>query len=1001
MIYFFETIYHLILGFTYLALMGYPVLKLLLPKDLFLEYGRLLVFPVGYLILGLGAFSLSASSGLSANQSVSVVSALLAVISVGLLVREGGSLKSLTLHVKQSAFDSVILVFPMFLFMFWPLFINGSETYLGAVNPDYFAGFIDNYFLQQGYSVGDFMKGTDTYSPINYLAGSLSSSARFASGLVGISLETFLGLTTREAMTVSIALFLSCLPATMYFFSRIVFGLDRRAAKYSAWLACVSGPIALSYLYFYLGQNSGLAALPLVLTVGFLTLIRPDPKLLVLFGLLVNALFVTYLGMLAYAIAPLGALWWYLLLTRQTKALTLIALVIGLISVTLVVNFGMLPEIYSMAFGWGNVIGQTLQGQYFLDFLTEMFFPLYLGSVTYPVQNSFYELIFGRFSFYAILVSTIAFALYLLACISRWGSNNVDWRSLLLGVALAFGAYVSVWLACGIPNTHYALIALPFASVVGGFILIAIFLWIRSSTKDVARLVTILSAIIIYTIVWWIYTFERQYGYAVFKMASWLQFLLIPFVAYGMTLRFSGGATFLTNTKNKAMVLGAALFIVSNVATTIEYGVKGMGRDTRNGYIINSFDVAGNRDYFDLEPAIRKHVLPDETVGLMFVDSIQNHWVAYYLRDYRTSMLSHQVLPGDDENLPNILTNLVTDYYGNVSEATNVFFHGATDDFILTWNEGHINDDIVVPNFKTKPIWENSTFRLFRSRDNPDQVFTGRGYYRTEYYDRPMGWWWPKTMRWTAEGGEVYLMRPSKIGEPYRLTFDAIVGFQLDSDSRHIELWANGVKFDEFKVDSATRYVSKPFIPNEQVVKLVIKVKEKVRPMRRPLPIWNQDIPTDYRQLNIGLSNISVLPEGELSSLHDCGGALIGDEMLRCSLSFNGIQVDRWMGDKATIEFDASISPRGSELVIKGFAPGNLNFTYPLDVDVSVNGITSVHQIDSAGEFALVLGLPKLGAGESFKVELDPAEVHDLTGQFRLRQKLVKQSIKLDGFTFR
>ena len=119
--------------------------------------------------------------------------------------------------------------------------------------------------------------------------------------------------------------------------------------------------------------------------------------------------------MLAYVIAPLGALWWYLLLTRQTKALTLIALVIGLISVTLVVNFGMLPEIYSMAFGWGNVIGQTLQGQYFLDFLTEMFFPLYLGSVTYPIQNSFYELIFGRFSFYAILVSTIAFAMYLLA----------------------------------------------------------------------------------------------------------------------------------------------------------------------------------------------------------------------------------------------------------------------------------------------------------------------------------------------------------------------------------------------------------------------------------------------------------------------------------------------------------------------------------------------------------------------------------------------------------
>lgn len=997
MIYFFETIFYLLLGFLYLALMGYPFMKLLFPKDLYGEYGRMLLYPVGYLIMALGAFSLSASSGLSANQSVTTVSLLFISISLILLMRQGGSVASIVQGIRRGAFESLVLVAPMFLFMFWPLFINGSDTYLGAVNPDYFAGFLDNYFLQQGYSVRDFVKGTDTYSPINYLAGSLSSSARFASGLIGVSFETFFGMTTREAMTTSIALFLACLPGTVYFFSRVVFGLNRVASKYSAWMICISGPIALSYLYFYLGQNSGLAALPLVLTMGFLALTRPDPKLLILFALLANALFVTYLGMLAYAVAPLGALWWYLLLTKQTRPLTLITLIIGLILVSLAVNFAMLPAIFSMAVGWGNVIGQTLQGQYFLDFLTEMFFPLFLGSVAYPVQNSSYELIFGRYASSAILVSTIILAGYLLFCISRWRTTNDDWRSRLVSAMLAIGAYVSVWLACGVPRTHYALIALPFACLVGGFVFFAIVSWILGNRKDYPRLVTVISAIVIYTIVWWAYTFERQYGYAVFKMASWLQFLLIPFVAYGMTIYFESGNQFIKDVKNKAVVLGGVLFITSNIVTTMDYGVKGMGRNTYNGYIINNFDVSGNRDYFDLKSAITKHVAAEESVGLMFVDSIQNHWVAYYLREHRISLLSHELMPGDDENLPNIFTNLVTDYYGNVREATNVFFHGATDDFILTWNEGHINEDIVVNNYKTSPIWENSTFRLYRSKDVPDQVFTGRGYYRTEYYDRLMGWWWPKTMRWTAAGGEVYLMRPSKIGQPYRLTFDAIVGLELESDSRHIELWANGVKFDDFKIDSAARYISKPFIPTEQVVKLVIKVKEKVRPMKRPLPIWNDDIPTDYRQLNIALSNISVTPDGQSRELANCGTTLTGDEILRCALSFNGIQVDRWIGDKARIDLSRSGFGDASKLILNGFAPGNLNFTYPLEVDVLINGSQSVHRIDSAGEFSLGLSLPRLEAGQVVSIEIDPSQVHDLTGQFRLRRKLVKQSLKIDA----
>jgi hypothetical protein len=84
-------------------------------------------------------------------------------------------------------------------------------------------------------------------------------------------------------------------------------------------------------------------------------------------------------------------------------------------------------------------------------------------------------------------------------------------------------------------------------------------------------------------------------------------------------------------------------------------------------------------------------------------------------------------------------------------------------------------------------------------------------------------------------------------------------------------------------------------------------------------------------------------------------------------------------------------------LILNGFAPGNLNFTYPLEVDVLINGSQSVHRIDSAGEFSLGLSLPRLEAGQVVSIEIDPSQVHDLTGQFRLRRKLVKQSLKIDA----
>jgi len=87
----------------------------------------------------------------------------------------------------------------------------------------------------------------------------------------------------------------------------------------------------------------------------------------------------------------------------------------------------------------------------------------------------------------------------------------------------------------------------------------------------------------------------------------------------------------------------------------------------------------------------------------------------------------------------------------------------------------------------------------------------------------------------------------------------------VDFEGRQLSkpIWGGKANLDEFTVDSATRHLSKPFVPAPDVTKIVIKVRGRVPPGRRPLPLWNRDIPFDYRQLNLLLANIRVVPDGE------------------------------------------------------------------------------------------------------------------------------------------
>lgn len=925
-------------------LMGLGIVKALLPEDLERRYGTLITPTVGYLAFSFFSFTISASLRIGAPTASWIVLALLCAAGIASQLRREWRVEPRA--IAADLWLTLTLILPMALVTLLSFFRFGAQTYLGAVNPDYFAGVVDNYFLAQGNSVASFTSATtDTHYPIPYIAGHLSVSARFGAGMFGILAHQVLHAPQRTALTLVIAFFLLSLPLTLYFMCRVVMLLEHRAAVLAAWLVGLSAPVAMSYLYFYVGQNSGLPALPLALAACFLMLVRPGWRTLLFAALLGNALFVNYFAMLPYALAPAGALGLYLLLTRRLSIGRALGIAFAFLAITVALKLGNVRETLDSMRAWMNVIGQSLQGQFFLDFLTESFFPFFLGVYNYP-SNPWYVKHLGD-----------------------------------LGVRL-WGALVS------------AMILLLVAESVRR--------WARR-TPDAAARVFVLSALAIYAAVWYRYSFMQQYGYAVFKMSSWLQFILVPFIAFGFfDLRerlASGPRSVAARAGLAAGVALCGVYAALNLVSSLRHAYNGAGRNTESGYIVNHFGTAGNYDYFALPAMAARFVGSRQSIGLMFTDSIRNYWTAYYLRDYRQSILAHETLPGDDENLPDVRSGMVVDYYGNVRPDQNAFFHGDSDDFILTWGVHDLNQDIVAPRFAAPPVWENPSFRLFRASDARDVLFTGRGFYRLEYFPPISAYFFPRVMRWSADGGEFYLMRVSQPGKPYRLAFDALVGYEYPRDSRTLEIWMDGRKLQDIVVTHSARVVSGPFYPGAGVHKIVVKIRERNRPLPRELAIWNTNIPKDYRRLNVAFAEVELLPPGTPPRAAAALGSRVGiiDFMHRYASQFDGLQLDGWLGS-APARIVAQVPPGAKSVRVEGFLPGNLGFAMPYALKVGVDGREQDEVLASPGPFSLDATVPS-GATE-IALEVVPGRSADMHDE-AVRHKLIRHSLRLDAITFR
>ena len=194
--------------------MGVGIVKVLLPADVEAEHGTFIAPTVGYLTFCFLSFTISASLGLTATAASWTILALLLALSVGVQFRPAWRLNAPMVAAQWR--QSLAMAAPIALVTLLPVFIYGAETYLGAVNPDYFAGVMDNYFLQKGFAVTSFSPTVgDTFYPIDHVSGHLSASARFGADMFGILVSDVLRIEMRTALTLSIAFFLLNLPLTM------------------------------------------------------------------------------------------------------------------------------------------------------------------------------------------------------------------------------------------------------------------------------------------------------------------------------------------------------------------------------------------------------------------------------------------------------------------------------------------------------------------------------------------------------------------------------------------------------------------------------------------------------------------------------------------------------------------------------------------------------------------------------------------------------------------
>lgn len=933
-----HTLFQILVSYGLLFLIGLGLTLYCLPAKL-RPYCFHIAPAVGYVAFCFFSIWISGVTGDSVIRTNLWALSGLGTLTVVALLRY----RSEIIGLLRSALALPLLIGIMLAVVFSPVLQQGLDLYIGTANPDFYQSLSLHEVLVR-FDVKFWVKRTDLPLTGPFLEMFPDAfQARFGGVAFSVLLEQLSGIPSRTALMTAVIIFLLCLPTAVYFFCGAVLEFNKRESTLAAILVAMAAPTTMSFIHTMVGQNAALATFPLAIGLIYLALKERSIALAFIAAVVLNGMFWLYVMALPYVLAPFG-LYFVIKFFRQGGR-KLVGWLIPICVFTVIsaaIHFSVFGETKQFINDLTDLLSKLNQTHYYSDFLTEGVFQYATGLTSYPVSQSMF--------FHSV-------------------SYSVAPMLIALGIIL------------------------------GGVHLWAMRLWSKTASQD-AVLIT-LSLVATYLMVWGKYTFVTRYGYASFKMSAWLQFLVTPFFAWCIVRNWGvirNGVQCIAKWQSYiVLMLLVPVYVGLNLASDLDYGIKSFGRDRFHGSLINSYGIAENRDFIDLSKVLASFVPVGGSVALGFGDSIENFWTAYYAGKSvsKVSILTHEEIPFEDAFLPEINSRKYIDSIGQTLVDTQKYFHDGLADFYLLPGVKNLNTDIIDSAVTGTPLWSNDTFVLYKKTDIKDLIKTGRGFYRVEHMDTSkLGWWWPETFRWSAEGGEIYHFMPSLRGKPYRVEFSAISGLGQVSGRRTIELWHNGLKFDEVLVEGAARIVSRPYFPVEGTNRLVLRIKEKSVLVPRNTGLWNIDLPRRSTPINLLFSNIRLVSASQnLLRRFPVNKPVEAKALFNNVESFNGFDVDGWVRDRCV--FTASASPTVSKAEFNILVPGNLGFDFPYKVQFVLNGVSFERSFSTPGEYTIDLDFPMAIATDALKVEIIPQAARRIAEG--MEQREVLQSIRLSS----
>jgi hypothetical protein len=417
-------------------------------------------------------------------------------------------------------------------------------------------------------------------------------------------------------------------------------------------------------------------------------------------------------------------------------------------------------------------------------------------------------------------------------------------------------------------------------------------------------------------------------GYGVFKLTAWVQ----PLVILGLTATCLGVAHPMWSRGAGLLSFAPVLLLLTyaglNVAQTVLLGLSSTGLVEAATHHLPAYDLKSVRELSKVSA-----ISGQQPLALALPDPVLQRWVIPYLGLPRAQFAPVLTLNVEDSN---------SESRGwNAAEA----FPDRRSGFLLHLDQ---TAEDIAPAPPASPVWRAGKFALTPLDGVRNGLWLGMGWYRLEHWPGAQ-FAWQKRLRWLRKRAEAILVNPDR--EPQRLRLTLFAGEGNPSPGRHVVIWADGRKLDEFEFSGYARLLSRPFVTSSFWTHLELEVQESAGLIPRQQAFWNDWIPRDPRRLNVAVSEIALVPdrdaEAGLATVLD----LSSDTRLT-SAFFDGIYPDLWIGKQAAVTL--RLPPGAEAIEIAGTMPGERTLQYPYRIHALANGTSLGDQaVSGPGPFQL------------------------------------------------